>query len=259
MKKYLKLCLAFVLSLVICLSFCSCNALDELRAAQAFFDKEGNIIYKGNTYVKFDNLNSDVSAVIPYYNEIYITKPDVPLLLSTVIKEGQGWINESCTLIEISDYESNYYILESKIDEYDKILKNLEFTDMYFEYVSVDDDGYKYELVSDRVKTAINRALKENKLSKYSLYDCYNSFYLYECDKQITFSGREYAVAVFSTDDTNENFEFAVSVDEETQSCYKIPDEYQKDFKQLYDKKEAYWTNDYENYEYYDDSDSYYF
>ena len=83
-KNVLKTVCVFVTALSLSLSLCSCNWLDEMRRAQIFFTENNysEIVWDGNTYVRTDVLSEWTSG--RYYEDLYLTEPDVPVLLSEV-------------------------------------------------------------------------------------------------------------------------------------------------------------------------------
>lgn len=83
MKKYVKI-IALVLSVfTFCTILCSCDALDEMRDKQAFWQKDGSILYNGNTYVKLPVYKELNYKAYDHESYIHITEKDVPVLLSS--------------------------------------------------------------------------------------------------------------------------------------------------------------------------------
>lgn len=80
MKKTIRIAVALVLALGVCLSLCSCQTLDNMRNRQAFFDKSKNIVYKGDTFKPITITNNDLLALDG--KGLTVTERDVPVLLS---------------------------------------------------------------------------------------------------------------------------------------------------------------------------------
>ena len=118
MKKTKKI---FCILCLICLLLpllCGCKALDEARKNQAFFDEEGNILWNGAVYKqlpKGEYFKPDTS----YDNDVYVTEPDVPVLLQDsfykawLIADDEGLILENYR--DFNAGEELYYCREDQI------------------------------------------------------------------------------------------------------------------------------------------------
>ena len=85
MKKWVRI-IALILTIFLCLPLTGCNALDEMRQQQGIWQDDGTIIWNGSEY-KWLNTN-ELSLNLERdeeYSHAYITKPDVPVLLSSSI------------------------------------------------------------------------------------------------------------------------------------------------------------------------------
>lgn len=114
MKK-IKLILPLLL-LVFLLS--GCGALDEMRAQHALDYGNGLIVYNGQNYKRVNDpeFNADELFYDDPVKSLYITAPDVPVLLSQAgIHKFLPYINSEETVI--NDCLGGYYIREDRYDE----------------------------------------------------------------------------------------------------------------------------------------------
>ena len=97
MKKILKTVAVILLVCSMLFAVTGCNYIDEMRANQGFWQKDGSILFRGSEYI----LLPACEQLDPEWDDawIYITEPDVPVLLSD--KFGD-WVDVS---------ENGYFIL----------------------------------------------------------------------------------------------------------------------------------------------------
>ncbi len=183
-KKFLVLVLALTM---MCLCLTGCDELDTMREQHAFFVEEDNadaITYNGETYLRIDKTGN---LPDPLYNSndfssVYVTNPDVPVLLSTAFGE---WLDISAdgnflygylytpTKTEYDNvYQSAIECLYVKDELYDtvtaKIEEGIEYPLYgYSYYVYEDEDDFEgtlhyYYLNSDEID-AINKVVEEVK------------------------------------------------------------------------------------------------
>ncbi len=107
---------SILLILVLCLSLCSCAELDEMRNCHAINLGNGKLKLNDQIYILLDaqhelELNYDYSD---YGRDIYITEPDVPVLLSqSGIHKYLPSINKDETIInDVGDF----YVREDVFD-----------------------------------------------------------------------------------------------------------------------------------------------
>ena len=93
--------------LLLALLLSGCGALDEMRAQHALNYDDGTIVYNEKTYKRVENSNIKISDYfsVEWGKNLYITAPDVPVLLSqfTIVKH-QPYINTDFTVIIDGDY-----------------------------------------------------------------------------------------------------------------------------------------------------------
>ncbi len=158
MKKIFKISALILAVVVMCLSFSGCSELDDMREAHATWTEKGNtdsITYHDEVYRKIDcseNLYPAFSN--SNWDPIYITEPDVPVLLS----------QELCVELQLSKDEN--FIYGYLYDQYETEY-NPVYTTVGFLYESM---GYRsgegtnviyckeslYDEVSKKVEKGVN-------------------------------------------------------------------------------------------------------
>lgn len=168
MKKFKRiLALGFVI--LICVSLCSCNFIDELRSKQAFYDAPDRITFRDEVYIKLPECDN-----LKYYSEAYgnVTEKDVPVLLSD--SYGQSFsFNNDLSLLRIS--LGNYYVREDLYDQYYNVISNKPTLDRYCISGERDNDygssrEYFEVVLSDEAKQAIDNALLGEKVNISDYY-----------------------------------------------------------------------------------------
>lgn len=205
MKKMSKIFALILAIIMMCLCLSGCDELDEMRKEQAFWLESGNadsLIYNGEIYKKIEGTNlPDPLYNCSYEEQVYVTDPDVPVLLSQSYGEWLD-ISEDHNFMYgyiYGPYETEYYgVYESgteslycKDDMYDavssKIASGIEYTLYGYGYYTYDeeDDFYGkfnyYYLKNDEIK-AINKVIEEVKPTEDDMIN-YNYEYLLTFDK----------------------------------------------------------------------------
>lgn len=158
MKTFKKL-ICLLLCFIICFSLCSCNFLDEMRNEQAFWGKEGTIIYDGKTYKKLSfcqYFDPDFDA------EMYIkvTEKDVPVMLSGALGDSAE-ISKDHSIISLNSYiyyddehYDKYYAREDVYNSIENKINSLDYFDGYaFEYTDYEEDNLlEYEIAETKYK-----------------------------------------------------------------------------------------------------------
>ena len=127
MKKW-KRWLVLALATVLCLSLCGCDELETMRAEHGVWQEDGSILWNGAVYRKLETTLSMGEFDFTYsYVTIYVTEPDVPVLLSTMFGEGMD-VSADGIILEHYDYwrdedRTTWYCRE---DVYDEMVKKLE-------------------------------------------------------------------------------------------------------------------------------------
>lgn len=192
MKKARKILALIALCAMLCCVLCSCNKLDSLKARQAFWNGNDNwfsdINYNGQVYKKIPQASTINTNVIETSNMVYITEPDVPVLLSGPYGEC-GYTDFDNRIIERYTASSNSPIYYCRVDIYDDVYKSLKESDFSyycahkFEY---NDDINEYEgetvLLDRDAAQAIDNTLNTAKGKKCHEYTDY-MLSIDKCDK----------------------------------------------------------------------------
>lgn len=127
---------------------CGCKELDEMRAKQAFYDENGNILWNGAVYKQLPQ-GEYFQPHTSYENRVYVTEPDVPVLLHDLyykdflIANDEGLILGNGT--DVFDLR-RYYCREDRYEEIAKQLQGPFQGDMlcYYNWVYNEESG-EYE------------------------------------------------------------------------------------------------------------------
>lgn len=130
-KTFCKKGIALLMLVALCLSLCSCDALDALREEHAVW-AEGGILYQGQLYQSVDSDGSNLNYNYTNQYFVKVTQPDVPLLLSPLFSSA-FCANEDKTII--SGTESQWYIRADLMEDYEDGRKNgIHYTHLGFDY-----------------------------------------------------------------------------------------------------------------------------
>lgn len=126
MKKW-KRWIAVALATLLCFSLCGCSELEQMRAEHAVWQEDGSILWNGAVYRELELNDSNRELDFAYdYVTIYVTEPDVPVLLSEMFGDGMD-VCANGTLIKFYDYRNDYrYKLYCREDAYDEMVNKLE-------------------------------------------------------------------------------------------------------------------------------------
>lgn len=250
MKKIFKRAMTLVLAAALLCSLCGCAALDALRESQAYYDDNGNIVWNGSTY-KLLAYSDPLYPEVDYSSEIYITEPDVPVLLSLFY--ALDLLNPSTDGKFLEDGQYNYYCRE---DAYDEITARLqegfepEIVCYFYDVYDEETWEYKeknYQLTADQI-AAIElvvttvEPVSYNETGMYPDYDyilniceCSADMLLQTCSTELIVYGQRYYLAVYTDADTliftvpdgcNEVFGQIVSAYENVYGSYEVDTEY---------------------------------
>lgn len=223
-KRLFALCLSLVL---LCLCTTGCNAIDEMRKNQAFYNADGSISLDNTDYLLlpenelFSPYNSDDTRMIE------ITEADVPVLLSTVWGTTGTLYNDGEILLV--DYGKTCYCRKDKYVQYAALLTApFEPTGYCYTYYELDVEDtfeyieHNYYLTPDQAK-AVDEILATVTPSVRDENATYHSDYsqaLYACDDTMLL--REETVSIEKTGDNYYLVEYNVDSDRE----YEVPTEY---------------------------------
>ena len=222
MKKCKRL-LALMMAVLLCFSLCGCDALDEMRAQQAFWQLDGSILL-GETVYRPLTPCEEFSPNMSDGDYICVTDPDVPVLLSGIIGENFD-ISADGVFLENWSYGEDgrsayYYCRDDKHEEIEqRIQTGFKAEVLCYEYEQYDiKEGYqglaRYTLTEEQaqaVKTVYSSAIPAPVEDGF-FFDSDVSLPLYAAsadhlfmrDAQLTveLAGKSYYLSVEQTDGT---------------------------------------------------------
>lgn len=245
MKKILKTVAVIFLVCAMLFAVTGCNYIDEMRANQGFWQKDGSILFRGSEYI----LLPVSEQLDPEWDDtyVYITEPNVPVLLSD--KFGD-WVDVSengyfiSTLITPDATLPTIYCRKDKYDEIKGYIENGIATNVYcYSYSIWNEDDWEYEYkkytLTDAEKAAINKVIKEVKPEANSgsvYWDADYSVTIEARSADMNFCSETYDIAVY-----DDKFFLVTDNDKEDLNVYTVPKDLIKTFKNIvaeYDKSE---------------------
>lgn len=151
--------IAVLLVVVLCLPLCSCQRLDEMRAAHAVWQEDGSIKWDGNVYRKL--ADSPKISIICDPTTIWLTEEDVPVLLSETIGEYCR-ISRNRVILIVPGLEGEVlYCREDMCDFMTEHLKNPELTTYYYNCWDHESDEEHYYYLSVTQGSTIDQLITE--------------------------------------------------------------------------------------------------
>lgn len=214
---------SLLLVLVLLLSFTGCKALDDARAAQAFYEQDGSILWNGVRYLPLPEADN-VYPAFDYTasNLLHVTEPDVPVLLSAFMGDMFNYSTDKTFL------QPNEWNLYCRADLFDavqyRILNGFEYKKYGYWYYQWDDETYDYTEKSyilsddqiDAVYEVIQTQVPQEQSSVVSLeYDHLAS--VMGCSDDLLF--REYLCDVLYHKETY----YVVQSNENNYLIYEVP------------------------------------
>lgn len=242
---------ALVLTVILCVSLCGCQDLDDMKARQATWMENGHILWNGYEYLPLsesaygmyynytDDLNWDDSEMV------YITEADVPVLLSEEFGR-RGYSGADGLLIEVNVYVNDEHInnVYCRADMYDWTLNALqngyeiqEYGYYYFDYM--EGESHTGNL------TEAQRQAVDDVLNNVRPITAEEDFYPhYDYEQSLTISA--YSMAHLFSKGIGElcyingTYSIVDSYYDEEGLCYSnyyvVPDKYTDLFNELFDK-----------------------
>ena len=161
MKNIGKRLFAAVLCVFLLIPLAGCDALDEMRANQAFLQDDGSILWGGNTYKQ---LPANDYFQPPMSNRnIVLTNKDVPVLLSNFQAITYMLVSEDQVLL---NNHQGYYCREDQYDAYvQRLTQPFEAEELCFQYGYYDYETGEYieafYTLTDIQSAAIGQVLAE--------------------------------------------------------------------------------------------------
>ncbi|MBE6750355.1 MAG: hypothetical protein E7560_04250 [Ruminococcaceae bacterium] len=226
----------FILVISLCLSLCSCQLIDDARAAHGIYTDK-NIQLGEDKYILLPysyNLrpNYDYSS-----DTIYATEPDVPVLLSSMLGTPLYKSNDGVFLITVDDelIETIY----CKEDKYQEIIKYIEnpiyLNRYYYEYTVQDKKTYEssseYYLLTKEETSVIDEIIRDGEVYEFedlSLKNYEILVTLNNCADNINFKGDLYYDIY-----TIEGYYFLVETDNELVVYHRVPDKHIQTIKSI--------------------------
>ena len=242
MKKNIKRLSALVLAVACCIVLCSCSAIKEMRASQAFEgENEGEIIWGGQVYRELD-IRSELPEGIELKTNEWgrVTEKDVPVLLSEFFGADM-YCNHNKTVIETGIVKPFFYAREDVYDYVENLIKYPALDEYCVEYEVGPNYEKEYELLKQRYLNAIDEIIYGGN-EVYTDYEDYEEIAIedytdiYKCDEKMVFQSLAYRVEERKNGDmflTSYITQDIYDYDEIHYGEYRIPDDKKALMKEL--------------------------
>lgn len=270
MKRFFRLSALVIALVLLALTLCSCQYVDDARSHQAFYtdDTKREISYGDHVYKILNPGNRSFVFTGTYVDDYFysVTEKDVPALLARF--EGDFIdFNEERTIMRMWD---SWYIRDDVYNRVKDALQNSELDHYWFSYIEYPEEDdlssdmrQENVLLDDETTEAVNRTLalpEDERISYTELSDSdYGSkiIYLSNCDKDmfITDSSTVYLLNdrgeyyIWNGNEYDENSIFPVSEDDRA-IIKRVFDDY-PDAADEYNVR-WYFESDYYDYDYND-------
>ena len=259
--KIMKKILLCLLAMTMLLSLASCNALDEMKARHAIFDKETKTIsWNGDTYVHYEGDISLLRNSVNYREPVYVTYQDVPVLFSQA--EGTMFFSNSSKDILYTDNESGIYSAmfnETNADEYfayfdetayikkgmeEEIENKLNKAKLDHYCIAGPEEDI---LLPEEMASVLNDIIKNNKTTmsemeyaKFTQEDYYynDSISLYRCDEDLLVTDYIGEIQLFTQMDTEEEVLILVVTNGNSDGYARLDSEMYSEIQDLFENKD---------------------
>ena len=140
MKQWKRI-VALLLSLLLCLSLCSCMELDAMRAQHALQQEDGTVLWDGKTFVPYSSYTlrelGEMGYGVDSWGVLLLTDADVPVLLSNGQFGQSIYVDASSTILKSyaqdrlyireDVYDSNAADIAAVIEEYHAKKKEMQY------------------------------------------------------------------------------------------------------------------------------------
>lgn len=233
MKKILRIFTLAAILLLQCILLSGCDALDDLRAKQAYITDDRDIIFGDAVFV----LLPESELLQPIYDyspdcQLNVTEKDVPVLLSSILSERTLYMSEDGIFLCGYEDTRDTYLVYCREDKYDEIVNRMKEdftpTKACYLYESYNEETYEYSynyyMLSDEEYNAVKEVLKNETASDlpsgaYIDYDFFIEIEL--CSDDNLFRKYVFDIAV-----SDNQYYIIYYIDDTTTSIYTVPDTY---------------------------------
>lgn len=197
MKRFKKL-VALALAVLLCVSLCGCQELEDMRAAHAFLQEDGTIQWNGSTYRQLEN----VPEGFQFYggNRVLVTLPDVPVLLSEAFGENFYADKDGVILHSWSQgVEEAFFCREDCYDEMVSYLQQGAKMDGYCYTCWENESERQYDLTKDQIEVIdeLLQSLEFTRVGTELVFEMSDyCFPLWKCDEKHLFLSDNYVVEI---------------------------------------------------------------
>lgn len=227
MKKYAKIIALILTVFTLCTILCSCDAIDEMQEVHGVLQDDGNIICNGKLYVKLSHYTDLVPNPQGYYDKVYITSKDIPLLFSQRLGDRYDITEDRAVICG----KGKIYVVEEKYNELEKEVERASNGDYDNYIVTLNGDYFEREflptLTKEEIK-AMRNVVSQNVLTEYSGHNMINRFPLYGYMNSGYF-GSNYGDITYE-----KNGRYMVIEEYNMTKVFLVPEEYQKIFEELH-------------------------
>lgn len=181
--------IALLLVLLMCFSLCSCKELDDRRSHHVLVQEDGSLLWKGQVYFllpRFEELRNFMLDN-DYDSMLYITKPDVPVLLNRSFYKSIAYsLGDGLLLREYDDFGS-YYCREDRYDELVSVIQeDAPMTKYYYSYF--EGGERKNYFLTEKQMDAIRAVLDEYDTVSPEWISTQYAITIYACDEKEWFN-----------------------------------------------------------------------
>ena len=187
-----------MLAVLMCLSLCGCQELEDMRSAHAFLQEDGTILWNGKTYRQLEN----VPQGFQFFGDrhVRVTLPDVPVLLSEIYGENFSADKDGVILHSWSyGVAEGFFCREDRYKEVAAYLQQEVKMDGYC-YTYWNGEGDLMYYLTDTQCTAVDHLVASLEFThvgtelNFEMNDY--CFPLWKCDEKHLFLSDNYAVEI---------------------------------------------------------------
>lgn len=247
MKTISKILVILALVATMCLCLCGCDELDEMKAQHATWTNENNrdsITYNDDQYKLIpSNLthNLKTSPTGIKLDPVYVTEPDVPVLLSQDECTALCTNKDKTLIFGNDDDIDQTFMLYCRSDIYDEVLEKIESGIKYdgygFSYQILDEedggfteDFYTFDSYQNDVINEIESTCKKNHFDKLYEPGVYVTTLTRISDNKLFYSNYR---DVYYYNETGKYYLIENNIDKGTSSVIEIPKEYNDTFDEI--------------------------